>query len=120
MVQSALREDVPTPASLTRSTDITTLVSSETVNVGTIRNVAPAHHCWLTVPVNSRTPLASVAWMSPWPPSKNGASGWYLAGSMTPSAKSSENTVLVIWADAGKGQASSTRTAAAASKRREA
>src|SRR5204862_6361617 len=39
---------------------------------------------------------------------------------MTPPTKSSENTVLVIWADAGEGQASSTRTAAAASKRREA
>src|SRR6266550_4501084 len=54
--------------------------------------------------------------MSPRPPSKNGASGWYLLVSMVLAAKSSEKTTVEIWAEARGRQTHRPRIAAATSK----
>src|SRR5881396_1878608 len=53
--------------------------------------------------------------MSPRPPSKNGASGWYLFVSMVLAAKSSEKTTVEIWAAACGRQTHKQKIAAATS-----
>src|SRR5689334_12108096 len=100
MIQRAQRWAVsvnasPPPISWTRSTETTTLVSALTGKDGTVWSEPPAHHCWLTLPVNSTTPLATLGVILPVPPSNEMVPTFNLLVLSGPE-KSSEKTVLVI------------------------
>src|SRR5207249_6237474 len=81
-----------------------------------MRSVAPDHHRWVVVPTNCITPLPATAWISPRPPSKNGASAWYLFVSIVLAAKSSEKTTVEIWPKACGRKANKHSVAAATSR----
>ena len=89
-----LRYALPEPLSPTRSTENATFVSALAGKVGTSSREPPAHHCSVTVPVISTTPLATVGAMVPVPPSSERLPTLNLFVFSGPE-KSSEKTTLV-------------------------